>query len=226
MASRSASRWLRAGLAAGLLVGLIAVASTASVREVSGEVVGWIERVRELPAAPVLAIAAFVVGGLIVAPLSLLILATVLAFGPLVGGLCAMAGALASGAVTFVFGRWLGQPTVDRLLGRHATRVEQWLRGNGVVMVAVMRNVPVAPYSVVNLIIGSSRVGFVDYMVGTFIGLLPGVVALAIFGEQVLRFAREPSPATVAGLVGALLLVAGLSLLVGGWLGRGRKERD
>lgn len=212
-------RLVAAGLA---LAALVAVVTSRPARDAASASVAWVEQVRHLPAAPLLTVAVFVVGGLVVAPLSLLILATVISFGPLAGGAWAMAGSLASAAVTFAVGRLVGRAAVDRVLGRHATRVERWLEGRGVAMVAIVRNVPAAPYSVVNVIAGSCRVRFVDYMVGTFIGLLPGITALAVFGDQVLRFARDPSLATVVGMVVAIGVVSGLSLLVGRRLGRRR----
>ena len=48
-------------------------------------------------------------------PVVLLIAATGVVFGPILGPLYAMAGCLASGSLGFAIGRWLGQQGVERL---------------------------------------------------------------------------------------------------------------
>src|SRR6185369_2131834 len=73
--------------------------------------------------APLLAIAAFVVGGLVVFPVLVLIAATAAALGPWMGFFSAGAGVLLSALTLFSIGRVLGQARLQRLLGRRAGRV-------------------------------------------------------------------------------------------------------
>jgi phospholipase D1/2 len=44
--------------------------------------------------------------------------------------------------------------------------------------------VPVAPYSLINLAAGAGGVPFRDFVVGTSLGMSPGVVGITIFGKQ------------------------------------------
>lgn len=175
---------------------------------------------RDLPAAPLVAIAAYVVGGLVVVPVSLLMLATVVAFGPLLGAAYALAGALASAATLFAIGRLLGREPLDRLLGERARRVADRLAAHGVLAVAVLRNLPVAPYSVVNLVAGASPLRFLDYMLGTAIGFVPGLVAIALLGETVDSFLRDPSWGTLGILAGVVAALVGAAVVVGRLLRR------
>jgi hypothetical protein len=65
--------------------------------------------IKAMPAAPLLAIGAYVVGGLVVFPVSLLIFATIFAFGPVGGFAYSLLGSFLSGVVTFGIGKALGR---------------------------------------------------------------------------------------------------------------------
>ena len=138
-----------------------------------------------MPAAPAIVVAVFVLGGLLVAPVSLLMLASVVTFGPVRGGILALAGALASASGVFLIGRAVGAGSLERLLGHRFERVEEVLGRHGIMTVAIARNMPVAPYSVVNLAAGATPLGFWDYFFGTLIGFLPAIVALALLGDRI-----------------------------------------
>jgi uncharacterized membrane protein YdjX (TVP38/TMEM64 family) len=76
------------------------------------------------------------------------------------------------------------------------------------VTVAVARNVPVAPYSVVNMVAGASRIRFRSYILGTFLGMTPGVVFLSFFVDGVVRAVQNPDWTNV-------LLTSGLAVILG-----------
>ena len=79
---------------------------------------GW-HRIRHAWYALPMVMLAFVV--LAVVPVMLLIAATGIAFGPVLGPIYAMAGCLASGSVGFAIGRWMGL-TARAATRRHAHR--------------------------------------------------------------------------------------------------------
>jgi uncharacterized membrane protein YdjX (TVP38/TMEM64 family) len=171
-----------------------------------------------MPSAPLIVISAFVVGGLVVAPVSVLMLATVVAFGPIHGGLLALTGALASASVVFWIGRTVGRSALERLLGDRLERVEEVLSDHGLMTVALARNVPVAPYSVVNLAAGATPVSFRDYFFGTLLGFLPAIVALGVVGDRIVEYARDPSGGSLLTLVGVVAALAAAGVLAGRWL--------
>jgi len=180
------------------------------------------EAVRGHPLAPLLVVLAYVVGGFLVVPLSALMVATVATFGPWPGAAYTLVGAVASAAALYGVGRALGRGTVERLLAGRARRIAKRVAGRGVLAVALLRNLPIAPYSVVNLALGASPVGFGSLVLGTALGLLPGVVALAVVGESVIRAVRHPSVGSIA------LVLAGVAVVTvaAGLLGRRVLDRD
>jgi len=143
--------------------------------------------------APLLAIAAFVVGGLVVFPVLVLIAATAAALGPWLGFVSAATGVLLSSLVLFGIGRVLGQARLQRLLGRRSSRIQSRIIGKGVVAVAMIRMVPIAPFSIVNVVAGASKLSLRDFMIGTALGMAPGIAAMAALGAQIADLARNAS---------------------------------
>jgi uncharacterized membrane protein YdjX (TVP38/TMEM64 family) len=155
--------------------------------------------------------AVFVAGGLLLVPVTLLIVATTASFGPGLGATYALLGALLSAAAGYGVGAALGRHRVRRLFGSRLSRLGTRLSRHGVVVVTVVRLLPLAPYSIVNLAAGAAQIRLRDFLIGTTLGMLPGVVGAALFAEQLGRTLRRPEPGNVAlliAVVGALLFAA------------------
>jgi uncharacterized membrane protein YdjX (TVP38/TMEM64 family) len=171
------------------------------------------ETLATLPAAHVLFVVAFIVAGLVAVPLSVLVVATAAALGALEGAAVSWAGGMASGLTVFLIGRLAGRRSFESLLGERGRRVADRIAERGVLAVAVVRNLPVAPFSVVNLAAGASPVSARDFVLGTAIGLIPGILMLTLVGDRLMDALRSPSPANLALLAGALLGLAILGIL-------------
>jgi len=137
-------------------------------------------------------------------PVMLLIAATGVAFGPVLGPLYAMAGCLASGSCQFAIGRWLGLRRVQEIGGERIIRLTGTLKRNGTLAVFLLRKVP-APFLLANIVVGASTVCYRDFVVGTILGMGAMIITLAGFGIQLTIALRSPSPATVTG---AILMVS------------------
>jgi phospholipase D1/2 len=72
----------------------------------------------------------------------------------------------------------------------------------------MIRMVPVAPFSVVNVLAGASRLRLTDFLIGTALGMAPGIIAMAALGAQIADFARHASwwSALQLGLIIAIWL--------------------
>lgn len=163
----------------------------------------------------------FVLAGLVAFPVTLLIAATAIAFGAWPGLPYAAGGAMASALTTYGIGRLLGPDVLRRRMGPRMTRLRAAVSERGVLAVAGVRLLPVAPFSIVNLIAGAFRIPVVDYAVGTLLGLAPGLVLLTALGDRLLATIREPTPWRVMLLVAVLLAWAltsfGLQVLISRW---------
>jgi phosphatidylserine/phosphatidylglycerophosphate/cardiolipin synthase-like enzyme/uncharacterized membrane protein YdjX (TVP38/TMEM64 family) len=166
---------------------------------------------REHPWAPLGVALAFIGGGLVAFPLLVLIAATALVFGPMLGPLYALFGALLSAAMTFAIGRKLGRETVRKLAGKRVNDLSRRLARRGLIAVAFVRLLPVAPFSVVNVVAGASHIRRSDFMLGTLIGLLPGIATMTFFVDRAVAAIRHPGTVTFVLLAAAVALIVGLA---------------
>jgi len=164
------------------------------------------------PWQPVVVLLAFIGGGLVLFPVTILIAATAVAFGPWLGFVYGTVGALASALLTYALGARLGKESLRDLLGPRLNRIRERIREQGVIAIASIRLVPLAPFTIVNLVAGASEIRLSDYMLGTFIGMLPGLIAMSALGHQLSRIIAEPSALEFALLFAALAVWIGLSI--------------
>jgi phospholipase D1/2 len=170
-------------------------------------------RLKEAPFTPLWVIGAYVMGGLLVVPITLLIAATGAVFGPVVGATYALTGAVLSAAVTYAIGRRLGRDTVRRLAGARLNRLSRRLARRGLMAMVVVRVLPIAPFTVVNAVAGASHISFRDFILGTVIGMTPGIAATVLFVDRIAAAVSNPGMdtflllAVVAGLLVAAALV-------------------
>jgi len=71
-------------------------------------------------------------------------------------------------------------------------------------MVAV-RLVPIAPFTVVNMVAGASHVELRDFVAGTAIGLLPGIIALSVVADSAATALTDPEAGSWAVFLGVAL---------------------
>jgi uncharacterized membrane protein YdjX (TVP38/TMEM64 family) len=145
----------------------------------------------QLPALGVLA--DYVLAGMLVLPVTLLIVAIAALFSPSVAGAYALGGVLLSAAATYGAGRALGRHAVRRLAGSRLNDITRRLAGEGMLSVAILRLVPIAPFSIVNAVAGASRVPLRDFLPGTAIGMAPLIALAVAFVDRVRAAFADPA---------------------------------
>ncbi len=166
-------------------------------------------------------LALYVVAGLLLLPVTLLIVATAALFSPLAARAYALGGVLLSAVATYGAGRALGRHAVRRLAGSRLNDISRKLAGEGILSVAILRLVPIAPFSIVNAVAGASRVPLRDFLLGTALGAAP-LIALAIaFVDRARAALADPGPATYAGLAIVATVIAAGALFVWRRFGKG-----
>jgi phospholipase D1/2 len=184
----------------------------------------WFAGIAASPEAPVIVLAVFIVGGLVVFPVTLLIAATAATFGPLYGFLYAAVGAAASAIITYGVGVLIGRQTLENVLGPRLNRIRRAVTRHGVLAIATVRLVPIAPFTVINLAAGASRIRFTDYVLGTALGMLPGLVLMSALGHQIFNVLTAPTPLNVSLFVLAVVAWIGASLGVQALVTRSRRK--
>jgi phospholipase D1/2 len=164
--------------------------------------------------APLYAVTLFVLGGLVVFPVIVLIAATAATLGPWIGALSATIGVLLSSLLLFIIGRLLGHRRLQAVLGSRALRVQHRIVGRGIVAVAMVRMVPIAPFTLVNVLAGASQLRLSDFLIGTLLGMAPGIVTMALLGAQIADFAKNASWANAFPLALTIVLWIAVCLAV------------
>ena len=173
--------------------------------------VGYLQSFNDHALAPVLMVGGFLLGGLIAAPVTVLIAVAVLAFGPWFGFIYSFIGMTLSALLTFGIGHVLGHETVRRLAGSRLNRISRRLAQKGILAIIAVRIIPVAPFSLINMVAGASHIRVRHFFIGTLIGELPGLLGVSIFVDQIGEAVRHPGLGSFVALgLAAVLIVLGV----------------
>lgn len=194
------SPWLRLGLLAVLVAAAVGLSlrgggvSPAGLRE-SMEGLGML--------GPLALVIVYALATLALLPGTPFTLASGLLFGPVLGSVTALVGATLGATLAFGLGRAVGREAVEQLAGRRVEALDRLLTERGLLAVLLVRLVPLFPFNLVNLVSGVTALRVLDYVLGTAVGIVPGVVLLAAMGGTI----EDPtSPAFLAAAGGFVLL--------------------
>jgi phospholipase D1/2 len=128
--------------------------------------------------------------------------------------LYATGGVTLSAALTYAIGRRMGHDALRRMAGSRLERISQRLGRHGLLAMIAIRVIPVAPFSIVNMAAGASHISFRHFMLGTVIGMTPGIVATVVFADQLSATLRHPGVESFAllGLAAAAAIGAAVYL--------------
>lgn len=177
------------------------------------------------PFSPLLVPLAYVALGLVSFPVTLLIMATIIVYGPWWGSLYAVVGTALSAIFLFFLGHVLGKNIVSRFSGSLINRVNQRLSKSGLVAVITFRIIPVAPFSLINLVAGVSAISLKDFFLGTLIGISPGIAAIAVVADRLSESLRQPDMSSFTALFVAVLVLGAGLVGVRKWL-KHKKEQS
>lgn len=167
------------------------------------------QSIQAYPLAPVMIIGAFALSSLLALPVTLLIMATAVTFGPWLGSFYALTGSLVGAWLGFWVGHLLGRRSIQKLAGSSVAKLSKRLGKRGILAVITVRIVPVAPFTVINLVAGASHIRLRDFTWGTILGMLPGITAMTIFADSLVALVKNPKPGQIAvfGVVLTVIIV-------------------
>jgi len=215
---RSARRWLKRWPVAAIVLAAFALVLAWRYSPLSewAEVEHLVAPMRAVAAsgwAPLAVLGIYVAGGLTMFPITVLIGVTAVVFGPWEGVLYSGLGSLAGALTGYALGRFLGEraPAPLRVKDGRLARLIRTFADNGVIGMASLRMLPVAPFTLINLAAGAVRIRILDFALGSALGLAPGIVAFNLMGVQfaaVLTEGRLRDVGILVGLLAAWMLVS------------------
>ncbi|PZO04775.1 MAG: TVP38/TMEM64 family protein [Alphaproteobacteria bacterium] len=168
----------------------------------------WLNGFGNSPWGLVAAIAVFTLSAFLGVPQFILIAACVVAFGPWWGFAYSWVATIVSAAVTYWLGRGPTARAVERFGGQTTERLKRFVGRNAFYASFMIRNVPSAPFIVVNMTFGAARASFPGFLAGCALGVLPKTALVAFFGGSFMS-------AVSGDGVWTSLILAGVAL---GWL--------
>ena len=173
----------------------------------------WARPWRENPFALLYVVVAYGVLGFVGFPVTILALAAILVFGIPLGIAYSWVGGLTHATSGYWLGRLITRPTLLEHLDRNGT-IRRILSRHGMLSVMVLRNVPIGPFVVVNLLSGATRIRYPAYVAGTAVGMLPGLLVVGLGADRFLAALRHPGPFSLAALgVTIVVIVLGVAWL-------------
>jgi uncharacterized membrane protein YdjX (TVP38/TMEM64 family) len=210
---------LRGPLERALLLALVAAGVTAlwwatplSERRGTFGIDAWLASWRGHGIAPLFAAAAVALGGLSMAPLTLLVALCGFVLGPALGFASGVVGALVGAFTGYAIGNAMRRDTARRLAGRHLDRIGRLLQIGGLRAILAVRLLSLAPFGAVNLIAGATRFPWRPFALGTLLAVPPATLALVWLGHMTERAIAIYGSKPLAGAT-ALALAASVALV-------------
>ncbi len=180
---------------------------------------------RRTPGAPALIVAVLI--GLFVVSVPILPTASALGlvFGTGAGIVYTLIAGYAAALILFGVGRAMGRPAVQRFAGPRIRGLDERFSRRGVLTIVALRFTPLMPFFVINLLAGSSRITWRDFILGTVFGLTPTIVGLAFIGGSTQIILTDPSAYAAASLIAGVFALTALAWITRIWLRRRKLDR-
>ncbi|MEP4544598.1 MAG: VTT domain-containing protein [Saccharospirillum sp.] len=169
---------------------------------------GRLDAVRSSPWVVPGTMLVYVIALLLAFPLTLLVVLTGLLFGPWWGLLYATLGTLSSSGVTFWIGHLLGREPLERHGGKHLKSLSGYMSVRGIRAMILINLLPLAPFTFTNLMAGAFNMPFARYMVGSAIGIIPGLAFVTVLGGQAGRILQAEDNQDLMWALGISVIVA------------------
>jgi uncharacterized membrane protein YdjX (TVP38/TMEM64 family) len=151
--------------------------------------VAFFDHLRDASWAPLALLALFVVLAPVGLPMTPLIIASGVVFGPLLGALYNIVGCIAGAVVSYWLARLMGRDFIRRIAGKRLKRIEKLMRRRGFWSLVGVRFLPV-PFPVVNFGAALAGVPFPTFLLATAFGLTPSLLVYTNFASTLFEVAR------------------------------------
>jgi len=227
MGAMNSSRALRAVLASAIVaafIGSTIILLTPGYRHrFNAWLVATLEAIRQYETTgPMIVGAAFIPACLLFLPGSPLTLFGGFAFGGTLRGLalltaCVSIGSTLGAALAFLAGRTAARPWIEKRIAADARyrAIEAAVRENGFKIVFLCRLSPVIPFNLLNYAFGITSVSFRDYVLASWIGMLPGTILYAYLGSTIGALTDVISGNVAKSTAQQTFFFAGLALTLG-----------
>jgi uncharacterized membrane protein YdjX (TVP38/TMEM64 family) len=135
--------------------------------------------------APIMFILIYIVSSIILVPCSALTILSGFIFGVVWGTVWVSIGSVLGASAAFLVGRYFARHWVERKTAdnRNFQAVDKAIESGGLKIVTLIRLSPLFPYNLLNYFFGVTKVPFRTFVLGSWIGMLPGTIMYVYIGH-------------------------------------------
>ena len=161
--------------------------------------------------APIIYVLCFAILPIFLFPVPVLAVVAGAVFGLFAGSLYTIIGAMINSVLMFYIARFLGFRAVSNFTQNSKSKILKTLGepGGKFSLILILRLMPLVPYNALNYACGVMNVSLRDYVVATFVGIVPATFIMVNLGEKALDMRSN-------GFIIACVLMAAL-VVVSSW---------
>src|SRR5215813_8762402 len=181
---RASSRW-KWFLCATAVVAVVVAVQYFHVQDVLKAALDWIGKLG--PLGLVMFVGLYVIATVLFVPGSVLTLGAGAVFGVALGSVCVSMSATLGAMAAFLVGRYLARDAIARKIEKHErfAAIDRAVADEGWKIVLLTRLSPIFPFTLLNYAFGLTRVRLGDYVLASWIGMIPGTVMYVYLGSLV-----------------------------------------
>lgn len=168
---------------AAIAVGLVVAVKYFNLQQVFSDALAWIEKAG--PVGLLVFFGLYVAACVFMVPGAILTLGAGAVFGVVKGSLLVSLSSTVGATAAFLVGRYVARDMVARRIEGNATfrAVDEAVATEGWKIVGLTRLSPVFPFNLLNYVFGLTRVSLRDYVLASWIGMIPGTVMFVYLGS-------------------------------------------
>ncbi|MBO1349765.1 MAG: TVP38/TMEM64 family protein [Hormoscilla sp. GUM202] len=159
--------------------------------------------------SPIIYIVLYTIATLFVLPSTPLNMSGGAIFGFWLGTLWTLIAAVMAAVIAFVFTRTLGRQFIANKLAGRWEQIDIEVGQGGLFYMFAIRLQAIIPYAIVNFAAGLTSISFRDYLLGTILGTVPGILPFVMMGSGL----QSLQSGNIVPLISALALTG---ILIGG----------
>jgi uncharacterized membrane protein YdjX (TVP38/TMEM64 family) len=169
--------------------------------------------------APIIYIIVYIIGTILIIPSTPLNMSGGAIFGLFWGTIWTTIAAVSAAIISFAFTRTIGQDIAIKKLAGKWEAIDAEMRQGGLFYMFAIRLLPLIPYGIVNFTAGLTSISFRNYLIGTLLGTVPGIIPFVALGSGI----QALKSGDVIPFMGALTLT-GILIGMATWYRRKRKS--
>jgi uncharacterized membrane protein YdjX (TVP38/TMEM64 family) len=193
--ARATARWKWLAVV-GVIAALLVAVKLFHIQDLLKQALEWVGHLG--PWGPAIFIAIYIVAAVFFIPGSALTLGAGAMFGLVWGSLYVSIGSTLGATCAFLVGRYLARDAIARTVEGNArfAAIDKAVAKEGWKIVGLTRLSPVFPFTLLNYAFGLTRVKLRDYVLASWIGMMPGTVMYVYLGSLAKAAAGERAHTT------------------------------